>query len=242
MRRFQGLFQGFSVLQVLAVADDDLLAGNADLADLFHQEAHHALAAAGLAADDDLTLFIAHTDAPEAQVAGDETDQAAHPAALDQVMVGNQREAGVDPVRGLIQILLDLLKGFSRKDQVTGTPDQHGHFGAGGLGVNDGDLLVRFVFQDHVPADQGAVIAAAQGSGNGEGDDRTGGGELFPPGFRGRTGGLRHFGVGFICFQHFTHVHVLIIHIFFAADPDGKGDRRKIHFAFCALQLIEVTA
>ena len=241
MGGFQGLLQRFGVLQVLAVADDDLLAGDADLADLLHQEADHAFTAPGLAADLDFSLVAARADAPEAQVAGDEADQAADPAGLDQVMIGGKGEAGMDPVRGFVQVFFNLLNGFALEDQVPGAPDQHGFFRTGGPGVNDDDLLVRFILQQHIPAEAGAVVAAGQGAGNREGDHRTGSGKLFPPDFRGRAGRLGHFAMSLIGLQHIADRHVFIIHKFFAADPDGERNRGEVHFSLCALQLIQVT-
>ena len=77
---FQCGLQRFGVLQVLAVADDNLLSGKTDPGDFLHQEANHAFAAPGFATDDNFTLFISGTDAPESQVAGNETNQAADPA------------------------------------------------------------------------------------------------------------------------------------------------------------------
>ena len=202
------------------MADDDLFSGDADLADFLHQEPDHALAAPGLAADDDFAFFIPGADAPETQVPGNDADQAVDPPGLDQVMVGGQGEAGVDPVRAFVQVLFDLLKGAAFQDQVPGPPDQHGHFGSRCLGVNDGDLLVRVVFQQHVAAQAGAVVAAGQGAGDGKSDHGAGDGEPFPPDFRGGTGSLRHFGMAFVHFQHLIDCHVFIVNIFLAADPD----------------------
>ena len=222
------------------MADENLLSGDADLADLLHQETDHALASPGLAPDGDFALLIADADPPEAQMPGNEAYQPADPARFDQVVVGGQGKAGMNAFRRGVQLLFDLLKAFALQDQVPGPPDQHGLFRSGGLGIDHGNLLVRFLFQNHVSPGAGAVVAAGQGAGDRKGDHRPRNGEFFPPGFRGRTGGLGHFGMAFVCLQHFIHRHVFIVNVFFSADTDGEGNGGKIHFAFSALQCEQV--
>ena len=182
--------------------------------------------------------FIGHMDGPLRRGVGNDMDpqgveqvahQRPHTAVFNEVVEILQSKAGAQ--RRLIeaQLIANLLKGVRRSilHQSHGPVDQQGHSPGGGLGINNADLLLRVLFQHHVPGHYGGVICAGEIGGNGKTHRAVP--SLESPGKRRRRGTRRRGGRLFRRHsrQHVGNHQLIIVDEFPFSHLDPQGDDLK---------------
>ena len=208
------------------IVHNDLQRLAASLGDLFHL---------------DRAFLTGYADAPESQMSQDDPRDFGHSSVIDQIVIGRKGKDQLMIRHKLMDLRLDLLKSQALCDQLLQFVDGHGKAGARSAGIQDLDISKRIILQNHLLGGTGAVIAAGEIGGNGDGKHIIFFPEFPDPVRRRGTGSMALLTYGHRLYQ-FADIQLFIIHKIPAVYCDHERNGVEIHIGGLIIQVENITA
>ena len=229
-------------LRVAAMADDDFAAVIAAFFHILDYRVERFLAAAYLLLYLDRALLAADTDAPEAELISDEADDFAHAAVLDEIVERRESEDDMGVAGIKLRLFNDGLKVRAGLDKLADFFDEQNKLRTRGARVDNGDFLIRLLFEHHIFCGARAVVAAGELARNSDGNDIALLLEFLLPRMRRRTRRVARLCTGVHRVDHSVDIEVAVINKVFISYADSERHGRKHDVLMLLVKAEHITA